>query len=337
MEKLFPALRSFLAAGRDAVLASLVASSGSVPRGAGAKMLVLADGAISGTIGGGPVEHRSIALARELLAAKKSRLQHFDFSPEDRDNLGMVCGGHATVYFQYLSAQDAQLRALLAYEAELRAAEKDAWLVTLLQENTRMGIYAGDALHFLDGVTPAQIEPYLRAKAALLPDAFCFVEPLVESGRVYVFGGGHVAQALVPILAGVGFRPVIFEDRPQFAQLALFPGALDAVLGDFSRICDFFAVTERDCIVIMTRGHAADYTVLEQALGTPAYYIGLIGSRSKMAATREKLRQAGFGQRDMERIHNPIGLPILAETPAEIAISVAAEMILARAQRRRNA
>ena len=146
-----------------------------------------------------------------------------------------------------------------------------------------------------------------------------------------------MAQALVPVLAGVGFRCVVFDDRERFTSPALFPDAAGRITGDFDRIGDFLTVSESDCIVIMTRGHEADYTVLEQALATPAYYIGLIGSRSKMAATREKLGAAGFGETDFARIHNPIGLPILADTPAEIAVSVAAEMILARAQRRKDA
>ena len=141
----------------------------------------------------------------------------------------------------------------------------------------------------------------------------------------------------MPVLAGVGFRCVVFDDRERFTSPALFPDAAGRITGDFDRIGDFLTVSESDCIVIMTRGHEADYIVLEQALATPAYYIGLIGSRSKMAATREKLGAAGFGETDFARIHNPIGLPILADTPAEIAVSVAAEMILARgpaAQRR---
>lgn len=339
MEKIFFALRELSASGKNAVLVSVIASSGSTPRGTGAKMLVLEDGSIRGTIGGGAVEHRSIELAQQLHQTKQSVLRGFDLSNADKCDLGMICGGKATVYFQYLAAEDPQLSEMLSYEQTLRSQETDAWLITAITEGdcSRIGIYAEGSLHFLPGVDEAQIRPHLGARSALVSgEATLYIEPLVQSGRVYVFGGGHVAQALVPILSGVGFRCVVFDDRARFTSEEVFPDAARRITGDFSRITNYLTITEQDCVVIMTRGHEADYTVLEQALDTPAYYIGLIGSCSKMAATRKKLSEEGFGQEDFERIHNPIGLPILAETPAEIAISVAGEMILARAQRRRE-
>ena len=340
MEKIFSALRELIASGENAVLVSVIASSGSTPRGSGAKMLVCRDGSIRGTIGGGAVEYRSIALARQLHETKQSALRAFDLSSEDKCDLGMICGGNATVYFQYLAAGDPVLSEMLAWEQELRRQETDAWLVTAVAGDSapRMGIYAEGQLRFMESVDEAAVAAHLGPRSVLVQgEPMLYIEPLVRSGRVYVFGGGHVAQALVPVLAGVGFRCVVFDDRERFTSPALFPDAAGRITGDFDRIGDFLTVSESDCIVIMTRGHEADYTVLEQALATPAYYIGLIGSRSKMAATREKLGAAGFGETDFARIHNPIGLPILAETPAEIAVSVAAEMILARAQRRKDA
>lgn len=339
MEKIFSALRELIASGKNSVLVSVIASSGSTPRGTGAKMLVLEDGSIRGTIGGGAVEHRSIELAKQLHETKQSLLHGFDLSSQDKCDLGMICGGKATVYFQYLSAEDPVLRELLAYEQTLRSQETDAWLVTAITEGapSQIGIFAQDHLHFLEGVDEAQIRARLSTKSVLAEGKdTLYIEPLVQSGRVYVFGGGHVAQALVPVLTGVGFRCVVFDDRERFTSEELFPDAVCRITGDFSHIVNHVTVTAKDCVVIMTRGHEADYTVLAQALDTPAYYIGLIGSRSKMAATRKKLAEEGFAEADFARIHNPIGLPILAETPAEIAVSVAAEMIMARAQQRQG-
>ena len=101
----------------------------------------------------------------------------------------------------------------------------------------------------------------------------------------------------------------------------------------FRRIFDKVSLTADDYAVVMTPGHQADYEILEQVLRTPATYIGCIGSRKKVALTRERLAAAGFSQQDIDRVRAPIGLPILAETPEEIAISVAAEMIRHRAER----
>ena len=150
---------------------------------------------------------------------------------------------------------------------------------------------------------------------------------------VYVFGGGHVAQELVPVIAHVGFSAVVFEDRADFARRELFAGVTDTVLGDFAHFEQKLTITPDDYIVIMTRGHQADYEILLQALRTQACYVGCIGSRTKMVRVRERLAEDGLSEAQIARIHNPIGLPILAETPAEIAISIAAELIQFRAQR----
>ena len=216
MEKIFSALRELSASGETAVLVSVIASSGSTPRGSGAKMLVCRDGSIPGTIGGGAVEYRSIALARQLHETKQSALRAFDLSSEDKCDLGMICGGNATVYFQYLAADDPVLSEMLAWEQELRRQETDAWLVTAVTGDgaPRMGIYAEGQLRFMESVDEAAVAAHLGPRSVLVQgEPMLYIEPLIRSGRVYVFGGGHVAQALVPVLAGVGFRCVVFDDR----------------------------------------------------------------------------------------------------------------------------
>ena len=160
------------------------------------------------------------------------------------------------------------------------------------------------------------------------------MEPLVRAGKVCIFGGGHVGRALVPVLAAVGFRVVLFDNRAALAKPENYPAADEVIFGDFRRIYDKVTLTPDDYAVIMTPGHQADFEILSQVLKSEAAYIGCIGSRSKVAKTQEKLRAEGYGDADIARIHSPIGLPILAETPEEIAISIAAEMIEHRAKRR---
>ena len=123
---------------------------------------------------------------------------------------------------------------------------------------------------------------------------------------------------------------VLFDDRPQAAVPEQFPQAIRIILGDYRHIFDHITITGRDYVVIMTPGHQSDFEVLSQVLTTPATYVGCIGSRHKVAATRERLAGLGFSQADMDRVHSPIGLPIGGETPEEIAISIAAEMIAHR-------
>jgi len=132
---------------------------------------------------------------------------------------------------------------------------------------------------------------------------------------VYIFGGGHVARALVPILATVDFAPTVYEERPELADPSRFPAATSVIQAEFGCIANEVTIRPQDSVVIMTKGHIADYTVLAQALRTPATYIGMIGSRRKIAGTHARLRDDGFADADISRIHNPIGLAIKAETP----------------------
>lgn len=150
-------------------------------------------------------------------------------------------------------------------------------------------------------------------------------------GRVYIFGGGHVAQALVPALTAVEFRCVVLEDRVDLCGSELFPGVEEVLLIDNSRVADFVELTEEDWVVIMTRGHKDDLLIQSQVMKAPVRYIGVIGSRQKTAAVTAKLRDMGFSNADFQKVWAPIGLPIRSETPAEIAVSITAQLILERA------
>lgn len=154
---------------------------------------------------------------------------------------------------------------------------------------------------------------------------------LVPPGWVYIFGGGHVAQALVPALAAVDFRCVVLENRAEFARTELFPGAEEVRLIDYARLSEAVALTKEDRVVIMTRGHRDDLLIQSQVMKSPVRYIGIIGSARKTAAVTAKLRDMGFTAGDFQRVYAPIGLPIRSETPAEIAVSVTAQLILERA------
>ncbi|WP_294512411.1 XdhC/CoxI family protein [uncultured Intestinimonas sp.] len=336
MKELFEALRAALDRGEGAVLCTIVASSGSAPRGAGAKMAVFADGACRGTIGGGAVERKSQEYAQELLRSGGASLVHaFRLSPNEVQDIGMICGGNVTVAFQVLDA--AALPVLDAIVEALTRCDEDVWLITPVQEGLSwsLGLYdASHGLRFADALSMEDLRPMLLSRGVLRKEAPSFyVEPLVRAGVVYLFGGGHVGRELCPLLAHVGFRVVLFDDRPQAALPQRFPQASRVILGDYRRIFDHITVTDRDYVVIMTPGHQSDFELLAQVLTTPAPYIGCIGSRRKAAAARERLAELGFPPAELDRVHSPIGLPIGGETPAEIAISIAAQLIAHRSGR----
>ena len=327
MRAMLNTMKTHLLQGEDLVLVTVVASSGATPRGAGARMLIGPQGRIAGTIGGGAVEYRSEQIAREVLSERKSLNHHFSLTKDDVQNLGMICGGNVTVFFHFLPAGDPAAIAL-AEEAEERFARgQDFWLVSDLS--------AGGHLRLADK-SDAVLAPHLaRHPQRIQADGKdLYIEQISSSGKVYIFGGGHVAQELVPVLAHVGFTCVVMDDREEFAKPELFPGAKQVILGDFRRVGDFLTIGEEDYVCVMTRGHAFDTLVQAQVLKCAPCYCGVIGSRHKAAGVRKVLAQEyGLSDAELDRVTTPIGLDIKGETPAEIAISIAAQMILVRAER----
>ena len=339
MRTLFQTIAQQFSEGNDLVLASIIASSGSTPRGAGSHMLVGKKGRISGTIGGGSVEYRAQLMALDILEKKESCQHEFKLNHKDVENIGMICGGDVTVFFQYLKHNDPVVLEIAATAEKLYEERRDFWLICDLQTTTGMGLYSPSYGLIGNVDAPSSILASLTAQPCLYrgDDYDLFSEQIGTSGTVYVFGGGHISQKLVPILAGIDFRCIVLDDRPEFTDPALFPDAVETILCDFNHLDQSISVTDADYCCVMTRGHAYDTLVQAQLLATPACYIGVIGSRSKKAAVFRKLvEEYGVKEEELKRIISPVGLEIKAETPAEIAISIAGQMIEVRADQRAN-
>ena len=335
MKKMFQTIAERMNRGEDLVLVTVVASSGATPRGAGARMLVGAEGRICGTIGGGAVEYRSEQMAADVLRARESRTQSFTLARNDVMDLGMICGGDVEVFFHFLDSADASVPALAAEAEALFAEGRDLWLVSELSSGGRLGLWSRET-GFVGVDAPDALADEMRRKPmrVILDGREYYLEQIRSSGRVYVFGCGHVAQELVPVLAHVGFRCVALDDRPEFARRELFPDAEEVRVVDFGDLKSAVTLTQEDYVCVMTRGHAFDSVAQAFAMQSPACYIGVIGSRRKVAGVTARLKQEyGFCDADFARVTSPIGLYIRAETPAEIAISIAGQLIEVRAER----
>jgi xanthine dehydrogenase accessory factor len=256
MDDIYEAIVRLRHRGERAVLATIVSTRGSAPRKEGAKMLVQANGQITGTVGGGSLEHQVYKEALELMEENVSKLTHFELTNEDASREGMICGGTVDV----------------------------------------------------------------------------FIESIRSLPMLFIFGGGHISLALTRIGKMVDFRVVVIDDRPEFANAERFPDADETIAEDMTSIIQRLDIDGFSYIVIVTRGHQNDTQALEWAVSTPAGYVGMIGSKRKIHTIFSYLKTKGITQEQLDRVHSPIGLPIGAETPEEIAVSIIAEIIQVRRQ-----
>lgn len=347
MRRLFQEITSLLREQQDCVVATIISSSGSSPRTAGAKMIVKPDGTIAGTIGGGRLEAEAISRSREVFRLQQGLVYPFSLKGEDVAGMDMICGGSGEVLLDYVDAGAENLSVLQAAVEALERGEK-AWLLTFLdwgqpgEKDGRHGLLKPNG-NMIGKVTE---DAYFSNRIAQFQGVSIYVdhqsgrrvlaEPLNGEGTVYIFGAGHVSQKLVPVCESVGFTCVVLDDREEYANQARFTETTKVVpLETFQRLPDL-PVDEDSYMVIVTRGHLHDEAVLAQALRTQAGYIGMIGSRRKRDKLYASLKTKGFQGTEFARVYSPIGLDIGAETPEEIAVSIAGELIKARAERRKS-
>jgi len=230
--------------------------------------------------------------------------------------VGVLVGGNSdapdAARIAWIEGADAEPRVL----GSLGTASYDEAAISLMREtlsNTR----SGDRLHELT-VDSAVLELYLEVR-----------RPVQE---LIVVGAGHIAQPLSHMGALLGFRVSVLDDRPDFATRERFPDAERVLQADFDDPFRDTKLHERSHILLVTRGHKYDYACLVRALRVdpPPSYIGMIGSRRRVRATYVQLLEEGFDREQLDRIHAPVGLDIGAETPEEIAVSVAAELVKVR-------
>ncbi len=340
--QLYDNIVELLSRQESVVLTTILSRSGSAPRRVGARMIVRSDGSIRGTIGGGILEARVQHLAQNAFDHQGAIVRDFVLTAEDAEQMGMICGGQLRVLIQYVEASDPEYLAFYRQVAATLEGRRRAWLITEIPMNETVQSRLVQCLYRDDGTRlfagdggnlpiPSSLadtrEPQLVTREA----SHFLVEPLCHEGEVFIFGAGHISQKLAPLTRLLGFRTVVLDDRAAFANRELFPSADDIiVLPSFDQAIANLSIDENSYLVLVTRGHAHDQALLGEALATGAGYIGMIGSRGKRNAVYQALKKEGIAAEAFERVHSPIGLPIAAETPAEIAVSIAAELIAVR-------
>ncbi len=345
MAQLEQTLCRMLEKNEPAVLATILSHVGSTPRTAGTKMLIDSHGKTVGTIGGGLMEAKVIRAAADVFDTGKAQVSLFDLThAETADSIDAICGGRLKVLIERIEANPGTLDLFQNLLTSLKQGRKSLMVGRFAAEDkdvttvARSLLTADGSIYGHSDLPPALPEHLMekclreRSPAVLtIEDRRYLVEPSFVPGTAYLFGAGHVSQKLAILTRMVDFRTVVLDDREEFANQERFRDADEVrVIPSFEQAFSDLEIDPDSYLVIVTRGHSHDRTVLEQALRTEANYIGMIGSRRKREAIYKSLLNQGFTAEDLNRVHSPIGLSIRAETPEEMAVSIVAELIASR-------
>ena len=297
-------------AGSGGALATVARTSGSTPVPAGTKLLIGPAGRLEGTVGGGCVEADVIAVAVDVRDLGPRILTHH-LNADLAGDLGLSCGGTVEIVIEPLVPAQGYVWALE------QAAAAESGVVT-----TGLDWSAGPLKEFAPGPVAA-----IAPLAELSGDRRTLIERLSLPPRVLVFGAGHVGSAIAQAANAAGFRVVVVDDRPEFADPGRFPLGVTVCAASVDEALSRFPIGPVDAIVIATRGHRHDAVILERVAASPAGYVGLLGSRRKQAVVTKALATAGVPAEALARVRVPVGLSIGAVTPEEIAVSIVAELI----------
>ncbi|MBN9262337.1 MAG: XdhC family protein [Hyphomicrobium sp.] len=320
------AARDWLSRDGQVAIATVIDTWGSAPVPVGGQMAIAADGNFQGSVSGGCIEGDVIIEGGEALADGKPRTLTFGVADETAWRAGLPCGGQVRVLVERLD-KDNGGDALLDRAIAARESRHGLVIKTKLDDASRTLYERGDAN------LPEDIANRFRtAKSQLIesPDGAVFVHALVPPARIIAIGATHIAQVLAQLAALSGYEIIIIDPRTAFADPARF-GAPDAKL---------VAEWPQDALprlgldpytAVLTLAHVAhiDDEALKLAVRANCLYVAALGSSRNHAKRRERLLAAGITEEEFARIKAPIGLDIGAQTPAEIAVSIMAEVILA--------
>ena len=336
MRDAFETWEAWTAAGADVAAATVVRVAGSAPRPEGSRFLATADGEMFGSVSGGCVENDVYLHAAAVLGGADPLLVTYGIADEEAFEVGLACGGTIQVFIAPMRGE-----ALEAARAALIGGRRGA-LATVVS-----GPGTGDTAFLdADGVVEAGSLPdglaadagsdALRLaeseQAATLAygDREVFLEPVLPPPHLVIWGADEVAIPLSEMSARAGFRVTVCDPRPAFTTPRRFPAADRVLVGWPGDLESEVAFDEGTYVVSLTHDTRVEGPLLPRVLASPARYVGAMGSRRTHAKRIERLAADGWDEADLDRIHGPVGLDIGAELPAEVAVSILAEMIAAR-------
>ena len=317
MKELAKDLERWHGRGERVALATVVSARRSAPRPIGSKLAVSESGELAGSVSGGCVEGDVFGEAREVLAGSGPRLLEYGISDELAFSVGLPCGGDIEVF---VAEEDPALSARLLEAIE--RGERATHVVAV------RGARVGEQALLVEGAEGVG-DPSL----ASLPEDELFVQQFGPPPRLIVVGAVDTAEALCATARLIGWRTVVVDARAAFATPERLPSAHEIVLEWPEEAFAQLQLDRDDAVVVLTHDEKFDQPALRGALASDAFYIGALGSRRTQAKRLEKLLEAGTPESAFDRIAGPCGLDIGAESPAETALSILAEIMAVRAGR----
>jgi xanthine dehydrogenase accessory factor len=297
-------------AGKGVALATVVETWGSAPRRVGSQLAISGEGEIAGSVSGGCVEGAVVVEALDAIEAGRPEMLEYGVTDDDAFAVGLACGGTIRVLVEPVGSvmpEEVLANLVLAREGRVPVA-----YVTGMTARRRLEREGHEARFRMD-------------RSGFEEDGETFVAIHNPPLRLIVVGAVHIAQALVPMARIAGFDPVVIDPRESFASEARFPG--ETVLDDWpDEGLRALGLDARTALVLLTHDPKLDDPALGEALRSEVFYIGALGSTRTHAKRVARLTDAGFSEVEIARIHGPIGLDIGAAGPAEIAVSILAQM-----------
>jgi xanthine dehydrogenase accessory factor len=332
------ALRELVSGSGPVALVTLARASGSTPRDSGSRMLVRPDGSIVGTVGGGKPEARARERALELLrmvGAERREARcatlHIEMTGSSATGVDLICGGTADMWLELVedrSLYAAALEAVDRGEAVVLAASAGEGCLALLSPGGEVLARASGARAAFDRA--AATSAASSGLCALGESDGLLYAPVEPPERLLILGGGHVGLALARIAQGLSFRPTVADPRPEYSEPSRFPSGVECLRAGFAEAIGAFPAGPSVYAVVVSPGHLGDLECARALMAREYRYVGVIGSRRKTRMIIDALISEGFDRGKAEALRMPIGLDIGAQTPGEIAISIAAEMIAVR-------
>jgi xanthine dehydrogenase accessory factor len=344
MRDILPEIERWQQDGEEIALATVIRATGSAPRPAGGKLAVTPSGRMSGSVSGGCVEGAVYELALDVLKSGRSHVAQYGISNELAWDVGLSCGGTIEVFVEpfqggFRDAINDELRRAISQEHEIALASVVSGAdigakLLVYADGRRIGslgnpdldeAVAADALDVI-GQGGAETNTYPVGDTGI----DVYIESYLPPRRLVIVGAAHIAIPLVNFARELGYRTTVIDARALFATRERFPHADELIVAWPDEALATLPLGPQTDIVLLAHDPKFETPALDVALRSRASYIGAIGSRKTSAERKERLRESGFSEERIARLHGPVGLDIGAKTPAEIAISILAEIIAVR-------